>query len=101
MEPSNPPDSLSHALRAWRLTPARDPRFRPAVGSRIAAQASAPGWGGYVRRHAPAVAGAMAVAVVLGALTGREQAQARVATARAQLATAYVQGLDARSMRMP
>jgi hypothetical protein len=52
-------------------------------------------WGAFVRRHAAMCAGAVAVAIVLGALAGRDQA-------RTQIAASYVQALDARSMmRMP
>ncbi len=101
MEPPNTPDALGRELRGWRVTPARNSTFRPEVWARIRAQAAPASWGGYVRRHAPAVAGALALAVAVGAFTGREQAQARVAAARAEIATAYVQGMDARLMRMP
>ena len=45
--------------------------------------------------------GALALALVVGALSGRERARSRVAAESAQLAAAYVQGLDARSMTTP
>jgi hypothetical protein len=38
---------------------------------------------------------------VLGAVTGRGQARARVEAESRQLAASYVESLDARSMRMP
>lgn len=101
MEPSHSPDELRRELRGWRVNPTRNSTFRPEVWARIRAPAAPASWGGYVRRHAPAVAGALALATAVGAFTGREQAQARVAAARAEIATAYVQGLDARTMRMP
>ena len=101
MNPTPPPDPFSRVLREWRVAPRRDPQFRPRVWQRIAAAGSPLSWPLYVRRHAQAVAGVLALALALGAFTGRERAQTRVAAARAQLATAYVQGLDARTMRMP
>ena len=91
--------SLTRALADWRVAPRRDPQFRTAVWARIEAARSAPSWNGYARRHAPALAGALAVALVLGAWVGREQARARVAADRDVIARAYVQALDARTMR--
>ena len=43
----------------------------------------------------------VALAVVLGAFGGRSQARARVAAESERLANSYVQGLDARAMKMP
>ena len=101
MNPPDSQDSLSRTLHAWRVKPARDPRFRAAVWSRVEGARSAQPWGSYARAHAGAVAGALVLAVALGGVIGREQARARVAAESTQLATAYVQGLDARNMRMP
>jgi hypothetical protein len=103
MDSSKPEDSLSRTLPDWRVTPARNPQFRAQVWQRIeaAGQGSPLPWGAYARTHARSVAGALAVAVVLGALGGREQARARVASESTRMASAYVQALDARSMRMP
>jgi hypothetical protein len=47
------------------------------------------------------VAGFLAFALVAGAVTGRERARARIQAESAQLATSYVDSLDARLMRMP
>jgi hypothetical protein len=99
MDSSHPPDSLASTLAAWRVTPPRDPRFRAAVHARLG-QASLP-WTVYARRHVAVVGGALALALVVGALIGRESARSRVAAESAQLAAAYVQGLDARSMTTP
>jgi outer membrane lipoprotein SlyB len=94
-----PQDSLSRTLAAWRVGPRRDPQFRAAVHARIAGGAGT-SWAAFARAHAPLVAGALAVAMVLGALTGREQARARVAADNGRIASAYVQSLDARAMAM-
>lgn len=105
MAPSDPQDSLSRTLQAWRGPAQPNPNFRAEVWQRIE---NAPGghsarlpWRAYARRHVRAVAGALAVAIAVGALIGREQARARVASDSNRMAVAYVQALDARSMRMP
>ena len=54
-----------------------------------------------MRAHGALVAGALAVAVMLGAWTGRERARGSEAQARAALVADYVHGLDARWMRSP
>jgi hypothetical protein len=99
MNDSKIDESLSRTLADWRVTPRRDPQFRTAVWARIEAARRALTWTGYLRRHAPAMAAALAVAVVLGAWIGREQARARVEADRNEIASAYVQALDARTMR--
>lgn len=93
-------DSLSRVLKDWRVVPPRSPQFRADVWARIGAEPAALPWGTYARRHLGAVAGALALAVAVGALGGHERAQARAAAESAQLAAAYVQGLDARAMVM-
>jgi hypothetical protein len=98
---NSPKDSLDQVLSAWRVRPRRDEQFRTQVWARIAAGRPAESWTGYLRGHAGAVAGVLALAVVLGAIGGRSQARARVAAESDRLATTYVQALDARSMRMP
>lgn len=92
---------LSRELADWRVRPPRDPNFRASVWARISRSQSAPAFGIYVRAHASLVAGALAIAVVLGGLVGRTQARERVSHDRAELARAYVQALDARAMTMP
>jgi hypothetical protein len=96
-----PDDSLAQTLRDWRVTPPRDPGFRAAVRERIEAGAPVLSWGAFVRRHAAMCAGVVAVAVVIGALAGRDQARTRVASSSRQLAASYVHALDARNMQMP
>ena len=97
---NTPPEdnSFSRLLGAWRVSPRRDPQFRPGVWARIAAARAALPWPAYLRLHAAALAGALAVALVAGAWIGREQARARVAADRDTIARAYVQALDARAM---
>jgi len=95
------PDSISRALADWRVAPRRNPQFRAEVWARIAAARRAPSWSGYLRAHGALVAGALVVAVVLGAWRGREEARERDAMARAALVADYVHGLDARWMRSP
>jgi hypothetical protein len=53
-----------------------------------------------LRGHIAVVAGAVAVALVGGAGGGRSQARALAAAESARLASAYVQGMDARAIVM-
>ena len=97
-------ESLEQLLPVWRVQPRRDPQFRAQVWERIA-EAQRTGavpvsWTGFARGHAAMVVGALALALVAGAIGGRSQARARVAAESARIATAYVQSLDARSMAM-
>ena len=101
MNTPDPEEPLSRTLADWRVTPPRHSQFRPQVWARIAAARAAPTWPGYVRAHATRVAGVLALAIVVGAMTGRERARARVEAESGRLATSYVQALDARNMRMP
>jgi hypothetical protein len=95
-------DSFSRTLQSWHVAVARNPRFRADVWQRIEGNTgvSLP-WTAYVRTHVRVVVGALAVAVLLGAVVGREQARARVASDSTKMAVAYVQALDARRMHMP
>lgn len=94
-------DRLSRELADWRLRPPRDPNFRASVWAGISRARFAPGFGVYVRSHPSLIAGALAIAVVLGGLAGRTEARERVSHDRAELVRAYVQALDARAMTMP
>ena len=95
------PDRLSRALADWHVVPRRNPQFRAVVWARLATARGAPTWSGFVRGHAAMVGATLALALVLGAVTGRWQARARVEAESRQLAASYVQALDARNMRMP
>lgn len=101
MKSSKPDDPLSATLAAWELTPRRDPAFRASVWSRIRAARRPATWASFARAHLPAVTAALAVALLVGGWAGRKQAQTQLAAHRAEIATAYVQSLDARAMRMP
>ena len=101
MNSSDPGKSYSRVLADWRVTPTRDPQFRPAVWARINAARLNPTWAGYLRAHVALLTGAIALALVAGAWTGRGQARQRVAGERTAMAAAYVRALDARVMRGP
>lgn len=94
-------DQLTKTLANWVVAPRRDPAFRASVWSRIEALPRPTSWPGYARAHAGVLAGAMAVALVIGGWVGREQARSRVEADRMEIVAAYVQALDARSMTMP
>jgi hypothetical protein len=96
-----PDDPLSRTLSTWRVAPKRSANFRAAVWARIGSGARTLPWRAYARQHAAAVAGALALAVAAGAFFGHGSARARAAAESAQLASAYVQGLDARLIQMP
>lgn len=98
MNPTRPSDSLSRTLASWQVEPPRDPAFRAAVRARLGAATAAQPWSWYVRRHAAAVGGALALAVAVGAFSGHERARSRVEAETARLAAAYVAELDARVM---
>jgi hypothetical protein len=99
MPPSDHHSKLSLVLRSWILSAPRDPQFRSSVWARIEARGRTVSWPVYLRGHAAALAGALAVVVAIGGWVGREQAQARVAADREQIAQSYVQSLDARTLR--
>lgn len=98
---NTPQDPLGSDLANWRVQPRRDPAFRQSVWARLEAARRSPTWPAYARAHATVVATVLVLALGLGAMAGREQARARVAADSRALADAYVQSLDARSMRMP
>jgi len=95
MDSSPPKDSLSDALRQWRVRPALNPHFRPAVWQRIA-QRSRESWAGYVQAHR--VSWSIATVVVIGAAgwTGHAAARAKIAADRDAMVVAYLVGLDPR-----
>src|SRR6187401_1431792 len=101
MEPSKESDSLSTTLAAWQMTVPRNPQFRQRVWARLGSGGGNVPWSVFARQHFAMISGALAIALAVGALTGHERARSRVAAESAKLATAYVQGLDARTMQMP
>jgi len=95
--PSN--ESLARTLRTWRVTPPSDPGFRGATWTRIeAAQAMAPAWSGYVRRHAGAWSLALAGSLAVAGFTGRALGREHTAAERDAILTTYVTAIDARAM---
>jgi hypothetical protein len=88
-------EPLSDALQQWRVRPAANPHFRPAVWQRIA-QRSRESWTNYVRAHR--LAWTVATVVVLGVAgwTGHATARAKVAAERDAMVVTYLVGLDPR-----
>lgn len=101
MDSPKEPDSISPILASWRVDPPRNPEFRREVWARVGSARGMMPWRVFARQHLTAVSGALALALVVGALSGHERAKRRVEAESARLATAYVQGLDARSMQVP
>lgn len=95
MDSPHPNDPLSESLRHWRVTPPRDPGFRPAVWRRMA-QRSRDTWAGYVRAHRLAWSVAAIAMVGVAGWTGHAAAQARLAAERDAMVTAYLVELDPR-----
>jgi hypothetical protein len=87
--------SLSALMQQWRLRPARNPQFRPAVWQRIR-QRSRESWASYVRAHR--LSWGVATLVVLGVAgwTGHAAAEAKLATDREAMVVAYLTELDPR-----
>ena len=96
-----PQEKLAPLLGEWRMAPGRDPAFRQNVWRRIEAARAGGSWAGFARSHFAAVGGALALAIALGGFAGTAEARARSEADSARMADAYVQGLDARNMRMP
>ncbi len=91
-------EPLARTLADWRVTPRRTPQFRALVQARLAGEPAGLAWSDYARRHRAGVVGALALALTCGAFGGQGIARTRAAAQKAQLATAYVQALDARAM---
>lgn len=100
MNSREPERFLPEAMADWRIKPQPDPNFRATVWARISARRQAPSFGHYVRAHGSLVASAFAVALLIGGWVGREQARTRLSHDRAEIVSAYVQALDARTMPM-
>jgi hypothetical protein len=92
------PDPLPSLLATWRVEPASNPGFRRAVRERLQAGNAGATFAAFARRRTTLVGGALAAALVAGAVGGYGSARARVDEDRARLASAYVAGLDARLM---
>lgn len=100
MSSQEPQSFLPETMANWRVKPRADPNFRAIVWERISARSQVASFGHYVRAHGSLVASAFAIALLLGGWVGREQARTRVSHDRAEIASAYVQALDARTMPM-
>ena len=98
MKPSD--QKLSQMLAEWRLEPKASAGFRPGVWARIGRARGDAAWAGFARARAVPFAVLLAVALGVGAWTGREQARGRVAVERAEMLQTYVSRLDARAMAM-
>ncbi len=101
MNASEPNDPLDPVLADGRVTPPRAAEFRTRVWARIESAKLPASWPRFARLHPAAMAGVFSMAVVLGAVTGREHAKSRAAEDSDRLAASYVHGLDARSMTLP
>jgi hypothetical protein len=95
MNSSDPNERLSATLASWRVTPPRDPHFRPAVLERIR-QTARDTWSGYVRAHLVGWSAAALVAIAAAGWTGRAVAQAKMENHREQMVVAYLGNLDPR-----
>ena len=90
-----PPDSLSEALRDWRVNPPADPDFRPAVWRRLGRQRAAT-WPVYLRSHATTWSLAAVLALGAAAYSGSALARARVRADREAIVVSYLVDLDPR-----
>ena len=95
MKSPDPNDRLSATLASWRVTPTRDPNFRPVVLERIR-QTTRETWAGYVRGHLAAWSITAMVAVAAAGWTGRAFAQAKMESNRERMIVTYLGNLDPR-----
>ncbi len=95
MNPSDPQNRLSATLSSWRVTPPRDPNFRPDVLARIQRRARAT-WMEYVRSHGVSWSAAALVAIAASGWAGHAAAQARIEEQREQMVVSYLGNLDPR-----
>ena len=98
MNPLIPRESLQNTLATWRVKPNKEPAFRGLVWQKIADRKNVTAWPSYLRTHAIPAAGFLALAVVLGTLSGHMQAREQAQQQRDALIIEYVQSLDARAM---
>ena len=95
MKPPDPHDRLSDTLASWRVNPARDPNFRPAVLQRIQ-QSARITWAGYVRGHLTTWSIVAIVTVSAAGWTGRAFAQSKMEDGRERMVVNYLGNLDPR-----
>ena len=94
-----PSDSLSEALRRWKVAPPVDAGFRNAVWQRIDAR-TRESWPAYLRTHAAAWVLVTVVMLGAAAFTGRATAEARVRADREAMVVSYLVDLDPRVQAM-
>jgi hypothetical protein len=97
MSPTDPRDSLSETLAAWRVKPRSLPSFRPAVWQRIQVRAGET-WTGYMRAHLAGWSAVALVAVGVAGWTGHAAAQLKLESSREQMVVSYLGELDPRVM---
>jgi hypothetical protein len=97
MNPFDPNDRLSATLSSWRVTPPRDPNFRPAVFDRIRQNARNT-WSAYVRSHLVGWSAVALVAIAAAGWSGHSIAQGRIEDSREQMVVSYLGNLDPRVM---
>ncbi len=95
MDSNDPHDSLSAALRQWRVFPRRDPLFRTSGWQRLGPSAPAR-WGEWSRSHVMGWSLATAIALVVAGWGGHALAQARLDADRNAMVVSYLSGLDPR-----
>jgi hypothetical protein len=91
----DPQEPLSRALARWRIEPAPDPGFRPAVWQRIHHQPRA-SWAGYLQAHLATWAVVALVGISGAGWVGHSAGQARLAAERDAMVTTYLVELDPR-----
>ena len=97
MSPTDPRDSLSETLTAWRVKPVSNSNFRPAVWQRIQPRAGDT-WTGYIRAHLAGWSAVALVAVGVAGWTGHAAAQSKLKSSREQMVVSYLGELDPRVM---
>lgn len=95
MQPTDPEDPLPRILPAWRVSPPRDPGFRPAVWSRIRKSPDET-WGAYARSHSRALSVIAILTLTVSAWAGQKAGDAHLHSQREAMVVTYLVDLDPR-----
>lgn len=95
MQSTDPQDPLARVLPQWRVTPPRDPDFRPSVWSRIR-KTPDESWTAYARSHRAALSVVALLTLTVSAWAGNKAGHAHLEAEREAMVITYLVDLDPR-----